>query len=134
MTLYKIELLIDPSEIFVVISRPDSRRCLGAYMVNGRPRKRPKLLIKPDDFDPPTAPIVCDPREIAAIDPGYHNTFSAVRWTGEYDNKGERVFEKRFVTKKRYDRRPRRKTIRRRAAARTHRAQNQGLLDAVTQQ
>ena len=103
------------------------------YMVNGRAIKRPKYLTKPEDFDPPTAPILCDQRDIAAIDPGYHNIFSAVRWTGQVDDKGERVFEKRFVTKKWYDRRSGRKEVRQRAAARTNRAQNQGLLNAVTQ-
>ena len=85
-------------------------------MANGRPPKRPNYRSKPDDFDPPTAPplffFFCDEHEIAAIDPGYHSIFSAVRWTGAYDDKGERIFEKRFVSKKRCDRRSGRKTLR----------------------
>jgi hypothetical protein len=104
------------------------------YMQNGRPKKMAKNRVaQPQDFDLPTPPILCDQRDIAAIDPGYHNIFSAVRWTGELDEHGERVFAKRFVTKKWYDRRSGRKTLRQRAAARTSRAQNQGLMDAITQ-
>jgi len=56
----------------------------------------------------------------------------AVRWTGEVDASGERIFDKRAVTKKWYDRRSGRKIVRQRSEARSNRAQKQGLLDAIT--
>ena len=103
------------------------------YMANGRPIKRARKWIASDkDFDIPTECIQCEPTDIAAVDPGYHNLMSAVRWTGAVDTNGERIFEKRFVTKKWYDRRSGRKKVRQRTAARTNRAQKQGLLDAIT--
>ena len=103
------------------------------YMRNGRPKSvAQNRIAKPQDFDVPSTPIVCDEREIAAIDVGYHNIFSAVLWTGEYDCKGERVFEKRVVRKTWYDRRSGRKEVRKRSAARTNHAQKRGLMDDIT--
>ncbi len=63
---------------------------------------------------------------------GYHNFFSCVRLTGEVESKGESLLEKRFVTKKWYDRRSGRKRVRREAAVMTNRAPKRGLLASIT--
>ena len=77
--------------------------------------------------------VQAEPTDIASIDKGYHNFYSVVRWTGQLDSKGERVFDKRFVRKKWYDRHAGRSKKRKRAAFVARRAQALKLLDRVTQ-
>ena len=104
-----------------------------AYNVQGRPKRQKKeYRTQESDFDVPKETIRAHPTMIAGIDPGYHNFFSCVRPTGEVDANGERVFEKRFVSKKWYDRRSGRKAIRKKSTVRTRRAQKKGLLTAIT--
>lgn len=105
-----------------------------AYCKNGRTKKQKMCFrTKISDFDVPTRSILAPEQNIVAVDPGYHNFFSCVRLTGEVDSKGERELEKRFVTKKWYDRRSGRKRVRRKAAVMTNRAQKRGLLASITE-
>jgi len=103
------------------------------YNSIGRPKRQKKCFkTEESDFDNPTRPIYHFDHYIAAVDPGYHNFFSCVRPTGEFDDKVERVMEKRFVTKKWYDRRSGRKKVRQKAAVMTNRAQKRKLLKDIT--
>lgn len=104
-----------------------------AYMKNGKPKRQKKCFRTDEsDYDVPTRPIYDLVYNIAAVDPGYHNFFSCVRPTREVNEKGERIVEKRFVTKKWYDRRSGRKKVRKKAAVMTNRAQKRKLLKDIT--
>jgi transposase len=103
------------------------------YCKNGTTKKQKKCFrTEESDYDVPTRPIYHFDHCIAAVDPGYHNFFSCVRPTREVDEKGQRVMEKRFVTKKWYDRRSGRSKVRKKAAVMTNRAQKRKLLDGIT--
>jgi transposase len=73
-----------------------------------------------------------DLTNLVAVDKGYHNFYASVRYTGKLDDKGERVFEKRQVTKKWFDKRSGRVTVRRKQALISKRVVKRGLLVDIT--
>lgn len=73
-----------------------------------------------------------DPTNIVAVDKGFHNFYASVRFTGEYKDNGERVFEKRRVTKKWFDQRSGRTAMRKKHAMLSKRVSKKGLLEGIT--